>query len=171
MRVCVIDYCSCSIQLGLTCSNQAGITNLDNLDNINTNFDNLDVVIIDDFVIDIIDDFVIDIISHVSHTSKLATQVSRISAIGLDSLDDFARLANTSRANANHIHPLRGVYTTNLASFDTTNLASFDTANTGHIELGRASIGHEGHIEHENYDEFDGDYGHIEPDFAIGDYN
>ena len=29
MRVCVIDYCSCSIQLGLTCSNQAGITNLD----------------------------------------------------------------------------------------------------------------------------------------------
>ena len=163
MRVCVIDYCSCSIQLGLTCSNQAGITNLDNLDNINTNFDNLDVVIIDDFVIDIIDDFVIDIISHVSHTSKLATQVSRISAIGLDSLDDFARLANTSRANANHIHPLRGVYTTNSASFD--------TANTGHIELGRASIGHEGHIEHENYDEFDGDYGHIEPDFAIGDYN
>jgi hypothetical protein len=134
---------------------QAGITNLDNLDNINTNFDNLDVVIIDDFVI--------DIISHVSHTSKLATQVSRISAIGLDSLDDFARLANTSRANANHIHPLRGVYTTNSASFD--------TANTGHIELGRASIGHEGHIEHENYDEFDGDYGHIEPDFAIGDYN
>lgn len=155
MRVCVIDYCSCSIQLGLTCSNQAGITNLDNLDNINTNFDNLDVVIIDDFVI--------DIISHVSHTSKLATQVSRISVIGLDSLDDFARLANTSRANANHIHPLRGVYTTNSASFD--------TANTGHIELGRASIGHEGHIEHENYDEFDGDYGHIEPDFAIGDYN
>ena len=147
----------------MTCSNQAGITNLDNLDNINTNFDNLDVVIIDDFVIDIIDDFVIDIISHVSHTSKLATQVSRISAIGLDSLDDFARLANTSRANANHIHPLRGVYTTNSASFD--------TANTGHIELGRASIGHEGHIEHENYDEFDGDYGHIEPDFAIGDYN
>ena len=53
----------------------------------------------------------------------------------------------------------------------TTNSASFDTANTGHIELGRASIGHEGHIEHENYDEFDGDYGHIEPDFAIGDYN
>ena len=147
----------------MTCSNQAGITNLDNLDNINTNFDNLDVVIIDDFVIDIIDDFVIDIISHVSHTSKLATQVSRISAISLDSLDDFARLANTSRANANHIHPLRGVYTTNSASFD--------TANTGHIELGRASIGHEGHIEHENYDEFDGDYGHIEPDFAIGDYN
>lgn len=139
----------------MTCSNQAGITNLDNLDNINTNFDNLDVVIIDDFVI--------DIISHVSHTSKLATQVSRISAIGLDSLDDFARLANTSRANANHIHPLRGVYTTNSASFD--------TANTGHIELDRASIGHEGHIEHENYDEFDGDYGHIEPDFAIGDYN
>lgn len=76
----------------MTCSNQAGITNLDNLDNINANFDNLDVVIIDDFVI--------DIISHVSHTSKLATQVSRISAIGLDSLDDFARLANTSRANA-----------------------------------------------------------------------
>ena len=59
--------------------------------------------------------------------------------------------------------PLRGVYTTNSASFD--------TANTGHIELGRASIGHEGHIEHENYDEFDGDYGHIEPDFAIGDYD
>ena len=147
----------------MTCSNQAGITNLDNLDNINTNFDNLDVVIIDDFVIDIIDDFVIDIISHVSHTSKLATQVSRISAIDLDNLDDFARLANTSRASANHIHPLRGVYTTNSASFD--------TANTGHIELGRASIGHEGHIEHENYDEFDGDYGHIEPDFAIGDYN
>ena len=150
--------CMCNrllLQLGLTCSNQAGITNLDNLDNINTNFDNLDVVIIDDFVI--------DIISHVSHTSKLATQVSRISAIGLDSLDDFARLANTSRANANHINPLRGVYTTNSASFD--------TANTGHIELGRASIGHEGHIEHENYDEFDGDYGHIEPDFAIGDYN
>ena len=151
------------LQLGLTCSNQAGITNLDNLDNINTNFDNLDVVIIDDFVIDIIDDFVIDIISHVSHTSKLATQVSRISATSLDSLDDFARLANTSRANANHIHPLRGVYTTNSASFD--------TANTGHIELGRASIGHEGHIEHENYDEFDGDYGHIEPDFASDDYN
>lgn len=154
--------CMCNrllLQLGLTCSNQAGITNLDNLDNINTNFDNLDVVI-DDVVID---DFVIDIISHVSHTSKLATQVSRISAISLDSLDDFARLANTSRANANHIHPLRGVYTTNSASFD--------TANTGHIELGRASIGHEGHIEHENYDEFDGDYGHIEPDFAIGDYN
>lgn len=112
----------------MTCSNQAGITNLDNLDNINTNFDNLDVVIIDDFVI--------DIISHVSHTSKLATQVSRISATSLDSLDDFARLANTSRANANHIHPPRGVYTTNSASFD--------TANTGHIELGRASIGHEG---------------------------
>ena len=147
----------------MTCSNQAGITNLDNLDNINTNFDNLDVVIIDNLDVDIIDDFVIDIISHVSHTSKLATQVSRISATSLDSLDDFARLANTSRANANHIHPLRGVYTTNSASFD--------TANTGHIELGRASIGHEGHIEHENYDEFDGDYGHIEPDFAIGDYN
>jgi hypothetical protein len=147
----------------LTCSNQAGITNLDNIDNINTNFDNLDVVIIDNLDVVIIDDFVIDIISHVSHTSKLATQVSRISAISLDSLDDFARLANTSRANANHIHPLRGVYTTNSASFD--------TANTGHIELGRASIGHEGHIEHENYDEFDGDYGHIEPDFAIGDYN
>lgn len=147
----------------MTCSNQAGITNLDNIDNINTNFDNLDVVIIDNLDVVIIDDFVIDIISHVSHTSKLATQVSRISAISLDSLDDFARLANTSRANANHIHPLRGVYTTNSASFD--------TANTGHIELGRASIGHEGHIEHENYDEFDGDYGHIEPDFAIGDYN
>lgn len=151
------------LQLGLTCSNQAGITNLDNIDNINTNFDNLDIVIIDNLDVVIIDDFVIDIISHVSHTSKLATQVSRISAISLDSLDDFARLANTSRANANHIHPLRGVYTTNSASFD--------TANTGHIELGRASIGHEGHIEHENYDEFDGDYGHIEPDFAIGDYN
>ena len=159
------------LQLGLTCSNQAGITNLDNLDNINTNFDNLVIDIIDDFVIDIIDDFVIDIISLDSNTSKLATQVSRISATSLDSLDDFARLANTSRANANHIHPLRGVYTTNSASFDTTNSASFDTANTGHIELGRASIGHEGHIEHENYDEFDGDYGHIEPDFAIGDYN
>ena len=88
----------------MTCSNQAGITNLDNLDNINTNFDNLDVVIIDDFVIDIIDDFVIDIISHVSHTSKLATQVSRISAIGHDSLDDFSRLANTSQTIPNHTH-------------------------------------------------------------------
>ena len=139
----------------MTCSNQTGITNLDNIDNINTNFDNLDI--------DIIDDFVIDIISRVSHTSKLATQVSRISAISLDSLDDFAILANTSRANANHIHPLRGVYTTNSASFD--------TANTGHIELGRASIGHEDYIEHENHDEFNSNYGHIEPDFAIGYYD
>lgn len=143
------------LQLGLTCSNQAGITNLDNCANINTNFDN--IVIIN------IDNFVIDIISHVSHTSKLATQVSRISAISLYSLDDFARLDNTSRANTNHIHPLRGVCTTNSASFD--------TANTSHIELGRTSTGHEGHIEHENHDEFDDNYGHIELDFAIGDYD
>lgn len=64
----------------MTCSNQAGITNLDNLDNINTNFDNLDVVIIDDFVI--------DIISHVSHTSELASQVLRISITNLARHDD-----------------------------------------------------------------------------------
>ena len=139
----------------MTCSNQAVITNLDNLDNINTNLDN--IVIIN------INDFVIDIISHVSHTSKLATQVSRISIISLDSLDNFVRLANTSRASTNHIHPLRGVCTTNSASFD--------TANTGYIELGRTSTEHEGHIEHENHDEFDDNYGHIKPYFAIGDYD
>lgn len=91
------------------------------------------------------------------------TKLMEIELVITDIASDIARLANTSRANANLLHPPRGVYTTNSASFD--------TANTGHIELGRASIGHEGHIEHENYDEFDGDYGHIEPDFAIGDYN